>query len=57
MQPLAARPDAAAGPQQWAALAGAQADALAALAGEILLARAWVMQVMTTCYWPPSVLA
>lgn len=32
MQPLAARPDAAAGPQQWAALAGAQADALAALA-------------------------
>lgn len=38
MQPLAARPDAAAGPQQWAALAGAQADALAALAGERLLA-------------------
>ncbi|KAI7841479.1 hypothetical protein COHA_004873 [Chlorella ohadii] len=32
MQPLAARPDASAGPQQWAALAGAQADALAALA-------------------------
>ena len=34
MQPLALQPAADAGPQQWAALAGAQAGALAALAGE-----------------------